>query len=83
MSSNNTKSLEVDFTEQIKASLITKCDNCGKTLGDGYPRGRDTMTASLKMAPTDDGYDNYKQHHFCNEACMLGHLQTRAEKAKK
>ncbi len=78
--SNNIKSLEVDFTEQIKATLITKCDGCGKTMGDGYPRGRDVMTATLKTGTDQDGYDTYKQQHYHNEACMLAGLQARAAK---
>ena len=74
---------EADFSEQIKASLTTKCDNCGKQLGESYPRGKDVMEARLSMGTDESGYDNLKHHHFCNEGCIRAHLNTRAEKAEK
>ncbi len=78
-----TNVFEADFTEQIKASLTTTCDNCGKKLGESWPRGKDTMQATLKMGEDQDGYPMMKNHHFCNEDCMREHLNQRAGKKGK
>ena len=77
------KIYEADLPQEIKASLTTKCDNCGKQLGESYARGRDCMQAQLKMGEDQDGYPNYKNHHFCNEDCMRDHLVKRSDKKGK
>ena len=75
--------LEMDATVEIKGSVTTKCDNCGKQLGESWPRGRDTMQAALKMGEDQDGYPQLKNHHFCNEDCMREHLVKRSDKKGK
>jgi hypothetical protein len=78
MGNNKNNLLELDFSEQIKASTTTNCDNCQEKLGDSYPRGKDVMQAALHMGKDSEGYDQYKLHHFCSEACMRQHLNKRA-----
>jgi len=74
---------EIDLGTEIQASVETKCDNCGKKLGESWPRGKDTMTAQLQMENDAEGYPVYKTHHFCGEACLRDHLNSRAEACTK
>jgi hypothetical protein len=71
--------LEVDLPAEIKASLTTTCDGCGKVIGESYPRGRNTLSLALAAGQDADGYESWKQHHFCNEACLRTALNKRAE----
>src|SRR6266404_4148666 len=80
--SNNSDMMEVDFTQQIQASMITKCDGCMATLGEGYATKKGSMMASLKVGQDKYGYDDFKTHHYCGEACMRAHLNKRAESGK-
>lgn len=72
--------LEVDLTNEAKASLTCTCDNCGTVLGESWTRGKDNMSLSLSQKD-EQGYDTFKQFHLCNEACLLGLLNKRAEKS--
>lgn len=77
---NNDHIMEVDFSKEIKASMKTQCDACGATLGEHYPTKKGSMTASLRVGKDNYGYDSYKTHHFCGEACMRAHLNDRHDK---
>lgn len=74
--------LEVDFSQEIKASREVKCDNCGKVLGESYPKGRSAIAVTLPTGQDQEGYDNYKEHHYCGEGCLTTHLNTRAASKK-
>jgi hypothetical protein len=68
---------ELDFTEQIKAKHSVSCDNCGKELGEHYPRGADSISLSLRDGDDDYGYPNYASYDFCGEACLRDKLNKR------
>ena len=70
--------LEVDFSQEIKASRSVNCDQCGKQLGEHYMKSRQAIAATLPMGKDSEGYDTYKEHHFCDENCMRGHLNSRS-----
>jgi len=71
--------LEFDLPEAIKASMMTKCDACMATLGESYAKGRHNISLGLHTGTDEHGYDQFKQHHFCNEACLRAFLNKRAD----
>lgn len=77
--SNKVFSLEVDLPQEMKASLTTKCDECGAVLGQGYARGKDNMSLYLKDGKDDNGYDKSRSFDFCDEACLRDFLNGRHE----
>ena len=68
----------VDF--ESKAKTDCSCDHCQAKLGEhGYPSHRDAISISLKAGKDEQGYDKSASHHFCNESCLRGFLNKRAE----
>lgn len=65
-----------------EASHQVKCDACKATLGEHYPQGRKTISLGLSMGQDSNGYENYKQHDFCDEDCLREHLVKRTKVAK-
>jgi hypothetical protein len=70
---------EVDFSEEIQGSMHVQCDACKAKLGETYARHKDAISLTLKGEKDDQGYDSIKNHHFCNEGCLRGFLNKRAE----
>lgn len=88
MATNNV--IELDFPKLIEASAAhtVTCDNCNKKLGERYASGRQNISVPLRKVLTGDDMDTpehvaYADMHYCDEACLLSHLQTRAKSKKK
>jgi hypothetical protein len=64
---------------ESQASVKTKCDGCGKTLGSSYPNKRGAISLNLKDGTDDSGYENYNRYDYCGESCLATHLGKRAK----
>ena len=68
---------------ETQASVKTKCDGCGATLGSStYSNKRGSLSIYLPDGQDDQGYDKNSRYDYCGEACMLAHLQNRAKQTK-
>jgi hypothetical protein len=68
---------------ETQASVKTKCDGCGATLGNSsYSNKRGSISVTLADGTDDSGYETYGRYDYCGEPCMLKHLQNRSNKSK-
>ena len=68
---------------QTQASVKTKCDGCGTTLGSSaYPDKRGTLSIHLMDGQDEHGYDRHNRYDYCGEQCLLKHLLARSKQSK-
>jgi hypothetical protein len=80
-----------------EAKHIVACDECGASIGELYPNNKNNISVHLQDMSKHNKGDSEtqlnskadildfasKQHHFCDEACMMAHLNKRAKAKAK
>ena len=68
---------------ETQASVKTKCDGCGTTLGNtAYTEKRNALSIALCDGQDEHGYDKHTRYDYCGEQCLLKHLTARSKQSK-